>query len=302
MAKKNDSDVCAAITQHSSGLRYLELKGKAGAFKVVKQAVIPLTRAGSADSVASVLMKEVGSFSEPVVFGLPMRDCMTRVIEFPRMPIEEAKLALQFDFDRHFTWPYSECSVDACEVSSPLTPSKDKMSMLVAVSRNEHISRIVQISEKAGIELKAIEPMNVAVLRAVIGHQKNRSEEAWYSVYSDADGLHFAFVDNENGLIYRSSPAGINGIIDAGNEEDVQRAMSEIQRTISFVSNQFKGVQTELLVLSGAIAGNSDIVKEIENSVGLKVKNVNVYEQCGIKSGELAIGFEPALGLCMRSL
>ena len=300
MAKKVQSGACAAITQHSSELRYLELIGSTGAFKVVKQAIIPLVRAGNAESIAALLSREVGSFNAPVVFGLPMRDCMIRVVEFPRMPLEEAKQALQFDFDRHFSWSYAECSVDICEVESPLTSSKDKMSMLVAACRNEHVSKILQIAEKAGMKLEAIEPMNVAVLRAVIGHKNNRKEEAWHSVYSDADGMHFAFVTKNNGLLYRSSPAGINGLFDSINEEDLARAVAEIQRTISFVSNQFKGVSTDLLVLSGAIAANADIAREIENSAGLRVETVNVYEQCGVKSfNDIGPGFEAALGLCM---
>ena len=297
MAKKNQSGR-AAITQHSSGLRYLELSGRPGAYQVEKQAVIPLTRAVTADNMASLLIRELGGFNEPVVFGLPMRECMIRAVEYPRMPIEDAKQALQFDFDRHFTWSYSECSVDACEVESPLT-SGDKMSMLVAACRNEHISKIVQIAEKAKIELKAIEPMNVAALRAVMGHAKLNRKEAWHSVYSDADGLHFAFVNRDNGLLYRSSPAGINGVIEPGNEEDIEKAVTEIQRTISFVANQFKGVSAGSLVLSGAIAAVPDVVRAVESSAGLKVETVDIYKQCGV-TGILGAGFEPALGLCMH--
>jgi type IV pilus assembly protein PilM len=298
--KKDHSGVFAAVTLHSSGLRYLELSGHTGAFKVTRQAVIPVSRAVNADSIASLLSREVGIMNIPVVFGLPMRDCMIRVIEYPRMPMEDALKALQFDFDRHFTWSYSECTVDVCEVESPLTSSRDNMSMLVAASRNEHISKILQIADRVNIELKAIEPMNVAVLRAIIGPISRK--EAWYSIYSDAEGIHFAFVDKNNGLFYRSSPVGINGILDTRNEEEFTRAVSEIQRTISFVANQFKGISADLVVLSGAIATNLDVIKEIEGFIELKVETINVYEQCGISPADaasLGVGFEPALGLCM---
>jgi len=150
------------------------------------------------------------------------------------------------------------------------------------------------------LDLKAIEPMNVAVLRAIIGPISRNG--AWHSIYADAEGLHFAFVDNNNGLFYRSSPSGINGILDTKNEEEFQRAVSEIQRTISFVANQFKGIPSDLLVLSGAIAKNSDVIREIESSIDLRVEAVDVYEQCGINpsdSANMGVGFEPALGLCM---
>ncbi|MCL2767371.1 MAG: pilus assembly protein PilM [Synergistaceae bacterium] len=301
MAKKSQGNAFAAITQHSTGLRYLELSGRPDAYKVVRQAVISEIRSGNADTVATHLMSELGSFSVPVVFGLPMRESMVRVIEFPRMPVEEAKQALQWEFDRHFTWSYSECSVDACEVESPLT-SKDKMSLLVAACRNEHITKVMQIADRAGMKLKAIEPMNVAVLRAIIGNKPDR-KEAWHSMYSDIDGLHFAFVAKDNGLLYRSSPAGMSGIIDANNEDDVQRVISEIQRTISYVTNQFKNVTARTLVLCGAIANNPNIVGTISGSIDLEVETVNVYEQCGIDpdaGGGIGTGFEPALGLCMH--
>jgi len=299
-AKRNQGGAYAAITQHSSGLRYLEMSGSVGGFRVVRHVFIPIPRTVNADSAASLLSRELGSFNSPVVFGLPMRESMIRVIEYPRMPIEEAKQALQFDFDRHFTWSYSECTVDVCEVESPLTSSRDNMSMLVAASRNEHISKILQIADRANMELKAIEPMNVSVLRAAAGPIGRK--DAWHSIYFDSEGIHFAFVDRSNGLFYRSSPTGINGIIDAKNEEDVLKAVTEIQRTISFVSNQFKGVSAESVVLCGAIINNPEVIKVIESSIDLKVEVVNVYEQCGISltdSVDIGIGFEPAVGLCM---
>ena len=301
VTKKDQSGIYAAVTLHASGLRYLELSGHTGAFKVMRHAVIPVSSAVNADSLASLLIREVGGFNSPVIFGLPMRECMIRVIEYPRMPIEDALKALQFDFDRHFTWSYSECTVDVSEVESPLTSSRDNMSMLVAACRNEHISKILQMAERADIDLMAIEPMNVAVLRSIIGPISRK--ESWYSIYSDAEGLHFAYVDNSNGLFYRSSPSGISGIIDTHNEEEYLRAITEIQRTISFVANQFKkGTPAELVVLSGAIAENPEMVRAIENSIDLKVETVNVYEQCGINPSDSSIigaGFEPALGLCM---
>ena len=299
-ASRKDSGVFAAVTLHTSGLRYLEISGHTGAYKVMRQVVIPVSRVVNADSIASLLSREVGSFNVPVVFGLPMRECMIRVIEYPRMPIEDALRALQFDFDRHFTWSYSECTVDVCEVESPLTSSRDNMSKLVAASRNEHISKILQIAERANIDLKAIEPMNVSVLRSIIGPISRK--EAWHSIYTDTEGLHFAFVDNNNGLFYRSSPSGINGILDVNNEEEFQRAISEIQRTISFVANQFKGISSDLVVLSGAVTNNPEAVRAIESSIDLKVESINVYEQCGISpndSASMGVGFEPALGLCM---
>jgi len=299
MAKKIQSGACAAITQHSVGLRYLELNGKPGSFKIARQASIPFAREGSADSISSLLLKEISAFNAPVVFGLPMRESMIRVIEYPRMPVEDARQALQFDFDRLFTWPYSECSVDVCEVESPLTSSDDKMSMLVAACRNEHIFKIMHIAEGTRMTLKAIEPMNVAVLRTIIGHNMNREDEPWCSVYSDTDGIHFAFVSNDNGLLYRSSPAGISGIIDPEDKESVEKAASEIQRTISYITTQFKGVSVGLLVLTGAI-GNPEVAQLIESAVGLRVETVDIYERCGI-SGEISDGFEPALGLCLRS-
>jgi hypothetical protein len=138
-------------------------------------------------------------------------------------------------------------------------------------------------------------------LRAITG-PIGRNKEAWHSIYFDSDGLHFAVVENNNGLFYRSSPVGISGVIDARNEEEILRVITEIQRTISFVANQFKGMSAELVVLSGAIANNPEVVQAIESSIDLKVETVNVYAQCGINptsSAELGVGFEPALGLCM---
>lgn len=290
----------AAISLHGDALRYLEIEGAAGNFRVGNSIELPMSRDGFNNFMGVVmsLRAQVGRFP-PLVFGVPMRESMIRLIEYPHMPLDDAKQALQFDFDRHFTWSYSESAVDVCEVDSPLPLPPGKMSMLVAACRNEIISQILEIAERTKIRIEGIEPMSVALLRSVIGKAKSR-KGAWYSFCAEPDGVHFAFVFNDNGVFYRSGAP--RGVLDITSDDGVLAIMEEVQKTITFVGNQFKGVQPNKIVLSGMFANNQKIASVIESSTSIETESVDIYSQWGLAGpNTLGSGFEATFGLCVRN-
>lgn len=292
--------VRAAISLHDDALRYLEIDKVADGFRVVRSVELPMSRDGFSNftGVVMSLRAQVGKFP-PIAFGVPMRESMLRLVEYPKMPLEDAKQAFQFDFDRYFTWSYLESAVDMCEVELPTPVPPGKMSMLVAACRNDIISQILEISEKVNIKIAAIEPMSVALLRVIAG-KNNVRNGTWYSFFAEPHGLHFAFVFNNNGIFYRSSFA--LGVWDMETDDGILAVMEEIQKTITFVGNQFRGVTPQRVVLSGLFANNPRVAEVIESSTTLSVESIDIYSQCGLEDAQsLSNGFEPALGLCLRN-
>lgn len=294
----------AAISLHTDALRYLELSGEPGNLNVVRSAMSPV----SIDVISSVmgsvssLRANVGRLP-PLVFGVPARETMVRLVEYPRMPIADAKLAFQFDFDKHFTWSSSESTFDICEVEAPVPPPPGKMSMLVAACRNEIVSEILGVADSLKVKIQAIEPASVAVLRAVMGKNPLRTG-LWYSIYGAPDGasINFAVAYNSNGVFYRlgSAPAGAR--FDPESDDGVLAIAEEIQKTMTFVSNQFKNVPLSSIVLDGSFAGNSAVSAVVENITSVRPESVNAFGEWGVHGDmqDMDVGFIATLGLCMR--
>lgn len=298
------SKTYAAISLHIDALRYLELSGEPGNLSIVRSAELPLPSGGvsSIMGVMSSLRAQVGRFP-PLAFGVPTRETMVRLVEYPRMPMEEAKQAFQFDFDRHFTWSHAESAFDLCEVESPVPPAAGKMTMLVAACRNEIISQILDVAEEMKLQIKSIEPVSTAILRAVMGKNPSRNG-LWYSIFGAPGGtaINFALAYNDNGIFYRlgGTPAGTR--FDADSEEGVLAISEEIQRTMAFVSNQFKNIPLSSIVLHGSLAGNERIAAVIENMTSVRPESSDIFGDWGVRDAnhELNAGFVASLGLCMR--
>lgn len=288
----------AAVSIHPDALRYLEIDGGADNLRVARSAVLPISRDGDWVGAIERLREQTGKIP-PLIFGVPMRETMIRLVEYPRIPLEDAKQALQFDFDKYFTWPFSESAVDVCEVESPLPLAPGKMTMLVAACRNEIVSKILNVTERTGVTLAAIAPMRVAILRAVMGRIPAH-KGAWYSFDADPDGLHFAFAFNDNGIFYRSGAS--RGALDLNSEDGISGIIDEVQRTMTFVGNQFKEVFPQRIVLSGLLAGNARVTEAVESSTELLTESVDPYKIWGLSGAErLDKDFEITFGLCVRN-
>ncbi|MDR2179895.1 MAG: pilus assembly protein PilM [Synergistaceae bacterium] len=301
----------AGIALHGDSLRYLELSGTRGALKVVNQDMTPISPGAivkdslvNLDTIASALenlKNSVGGFHCPVVLGIPSRDVILRLVEYPKMSIEEVKDALQFEFDKYFPYPYQEAAADVAEVEVPTPDASDKSTILVATCRQRIVTDIVRATGRAGISLAAVEPMNVAFFRAAIGPESRTG--SYFVVFVEPESTQIMLGYKDNGILFRSTAVDLTSREIRDSEEGVMPILRDVQNTIIFAGNQYRGLEPNNLILGGIVGKDSRLGGLLESGASLAVLPLDVWNLWRTSSpmGNVP-GFEVAFGLAVRNL
>ncbi|MDR1377057.1 MAG: pilus assembly protein PilM [Synergistaceae bacterium] len=310
-ASKNKGGTFAGIALHGDSLRYLELNGTRGALKVVKQEIVPISQGAivkdslvNLDMVMSAfegLKSAVGGFHCPVILGIPSRDVILRLVEYPKMSIEDVKEALQFEFDKYFPYPYQEAAADVAEVEVPNPDAADKSTILVATCRQRIVNDIVRATSRVGVSLAAVEPMNVAFFRAAIGPDMRSG--SYFVVFVEPESTQIMLGYKDNGILFRSTAVDLTSREMRDSEEGVMPILRDIQNTIIFTGNQYRGLEPTNLILGGIVGKDSRLSALLESAASLSVLALDVWSLWRTPSllGNVS-GFEVAFGLAVRNL
>jgi type IV pilus assembly protein PilM len=301
----------AGVALHGDSVRYVELNGGRGSLKVVKQEIIPVAHGAIVkDSLASVdavitafesLKSAVGGFKCPVILGIPSRDIILRLVEYPKMPIEDVKEALQFEFDKYFPYPYNEAAADVSEVEVPSPEAADKSTVLVATCRQRIVSDIMRGTSRIGMPLLAVEPMNVAFFRAAIGPDIHSG--SYFVVFVEPESTQIMLGYKDNGILFRSTAADLTSKDVRESEEGIMPILRDVQNTIIFAGNQYRGLTPNHLILGGIVGRESKLGALLQSTASMTVASLNVWDLWRTSSlaGNVG-GFEAAFGLAVRNL
>ena len=301
----------AGIALHGDSMRYVELNGGRGALKVVKQEIVPIAHGAIVkDSLAAVealitafesLKSAIGGFKCPVVLGVPSRDVILRLVEYPKMPIEDVKEALQFEFDKYFPYPYNEAAADVSEVEVPSPEAADKSTVLVATCRLRIVSDIMRGAARVGMPLAAVEPMNVAFFRAAIGPDIRTG--SYFVVFVEPESTQIMLGYKDNGILFRSTAADLTSREVRESDDGIMPILRDVQNTIIFAGNQYRGLTPNHLILGGIVGKESRLGALLESTASVSVASLNVWDlwRASPVTGNVG-GFEAAFGLAVRNL
>ena len=301
----------AGVALHGDSVRYVELNGGRGSLKVVRQEIIPVASGAVVkDSLAAVdsvvtalesLKNAVGGFKCPVTLGIPSRDVILRLVEYPKMPIEDVKEALQFEFDKYFPYPYNEAAADISEVEVPSPEAADKSTVLVATCRLRIVSDIMRGVSRLSMPVVAVEPMNVAFFRAAIG--PNVRTDSYFVVFVEPESTQIMLGYKDNGILFRSTAADLTSRDVRESEEGIMPILRDVQNTIIFAGNQYRGLAPSHLILGGIVGKDSQLSKLLESTASVTVDALNIWDLWRTSSlAGNAGGFEVAFGLALRNL
>jgi type IV pilus assembly protein PilM len=308
--KRNKNSI-AGVALHGDSVRYLELSGVVGSLDIVRQEMIPLERGvvvkdsitdmGKVLSALEELKSALGGFSCPVVLGIPPRDVILRLLDYPRMDIEDVKEALQLEFDKYFPYPYKEAAADISEVEVPSRDASDKVFVLAATCRRRTVNDIMRITSKVGISLSAIEPINVAFFRAAIGSMGRPG--GFFVVFVEPESTHIMLGYRDNGILFRSASVDLTTQDLRDSDEGLMPILRDVQNTIIFAGNQYKELTPDSLILGGVLGKDSRLPLLLESGAAVSVTVLDVEELWGTASPVGGMeGFEAAFGLAVRSL
>ena len=310
-SRKKAKGVFAGLALHEDSLRYLEL-GRSGAkFHVVRQEFVAVPAGGIVkESLQAMevleqsleeLKAQLGKFSCPVVLGVPSRDVILRLVEYPKMPLDDVRDALSLEFERYFPYSWGESASDIAEVEAPDRDASAKSTVLVATCKLDYMRELLRTMGRVGIPLEAVEPMNVAFFRASMGPQVR--DGAYFVVGVEPDVTHIVLGYKDNGILFRSALIDQTNSEHRNSEADLMPILKDVQSTAVFAGNQYRGIEIRDLILGGSVGENPKLKSLLEAAVSLNVSLSDVWTTWGAPSPFGSVpGYDSAFGLALRSL
>lgn len=319
--KSRRKGTAAGLALHEDSLRYIELAHAGSGFQVVRQEIVPMPAGaivkGSIQQFDVLeqgleeLRGQVGKFTYPVVLGVPSRDVILRLVEYPRMPLEDIRDALALEFEKYFPYSWSEAAADLAEVEVPVSEGGGSASstILVATTRLDYMKNLIRAAERIDLPLGAIEPMNVAFFRASLGSEPRA--EACFIVGIEPEVTHIMLGYKDNGILYRSTLVDLRDAQRRETEANLMPIFQDIQNTKVFARNQYRGMEISHLILGGSF-GENDLLKKLlegnvtaggDDSSPISVSFSDVWSSWGITSSLGKVpGYDTSIGLALRNV
>ena len=126
------------------------------------------------------LVEKAGVTTNKVVASLPNNSVFTSVIEMPKLPESELKVAVEFEAKKYVPLPLQEVALSwsilddkKSKVGNPVADSRVKV-LLTAVP-TVVIDNYVKVFQMAGLEADALEIEALALIRSLIGEDLNNN-------------------------------------------------------------------------------------------------------------------------------
>lgn len=207
----------------------------------------------------------------PVVIGLPPGDVMMRPVAFPDMNNDDLKSTIDLNFEEYFPFSRDEAVLDFTKINIPSNPNLQNISqqihVLIAAARRSCIEEILKIIESSGLKLEAIEPYNLAILRAIPESQNDLCLVADVNEFFTSITIAW----NGEGIFFRASNRG----------NDLDSVTTDILNTAQFTENQYRGFNIKMIILTG----NEILSSRLAETLGNRAQIINLPSEFASSDG-----------------
>jgi len=249
------------------------------------------------------LVKDAGITTKSVVAALPASKVFASVITTPKVSAAELGQAVKYQVDQYIPMPIDQVRLD-WTVLGPGKNENEQLVLLIAAP-NTTTEKYLNIFEKAGLELVALEVDVTALSRAVL------TPDAGQVVMLDVGSLASTVSIVVNGAphLIHSVPVGAAAFVQAlgqGLKIDANEAMAmvqkfgmnknamdgkvlkhlkpvadsildEIKKSTAFYANENSDARLEKLVFTGGAAGMPELPLYVANSLKMPVELGNAW-------------------------
>ena len=301
----------AGLSIEGGAIRYLELRPSSHGFIIARSAKVSVEEGTIAQdrivnmdrlstALGSLRTKLGGKFAPSVVVGLPPQDAIIRIVEMPKMNMEDARSAFGWDFEHYFSFPLKDASFDIVPVDVPSPLSDENMSVMIVASRLAVVNGILDMVAKEDARVTAIEPAGIAIVRGVVGSRGESSSGSLILSVGDRSSQ-IILEYKGNGLVYRTVYVGARSELQGGASV-YEVLMQEVRNSIVFGSSQFRGLSVKEIVLCGEHGGDEGLLAEVQAAFDEYRCHVADPWMAWSIEGELPeeYGWEAAIGLAVR--
>lgn len=297
----------------ATAIRLVQLKKHGTKPVLVAYGAVPLpanlAASDSSDAVDQLalairnLVKDTGVTTKSVVAALPASKIFASVITTPKLSAAELSKAVKYQADQYIPMPIDQVRLD-WTVLGPGKTENEQLVLLVAAPNNT-TEKYLQIFEKAGLELVALEADVTALSRAVL------TPDAGHVVMLDIGSLAstVSLVVNGAPRLIHSIPVGAAAFVQAvsqGLKIDATQAVAmvqkfgmnktsmegkivkslqpvvdnileEIKKSITFYGNENPDAKFDKLVFTGGAVGMPDLPLYVANTLRLPVEMGNAW-------------------------
>lgn len=297
----------------ATSVRLVQLKKHGNKPVLVAYGTAPLSTnliaSDSADAVNQLalvikkLVKDAGITTKSVVSALPASKIFASVITTPKLSAAELGKAVKYQADQYIPMPIDQVRLDWTVLGQGA--NENEQLVLLIAAPNTTTEKYLQIFEKAGLELVALEVDVTALSRAVL------TPDAGHVVMLDVGSLAstVSLVVNGSPRLIHSVPVGAAAFVQAlgqGLKIDASQAMAmvqkfgmnrmsmdgkvlkslqpvadsildEIKKSVTFYTNENHDAKFDKLVFTGGAAGMPELPLYIANSLKLPVELGNAW-------------------------
>jgi len=329
----------------SSAVRAVQLRGAGATKSLVRYGSLPVdakTSQSDADAdqkrlagVIANLVKQTGLSVKDVVVGLPSNKMFTTIVDFPKLPGTELEKAISLQLDTHIPMNTAEAKVDWAVLGDSPSGEGQVEVMLSAVANSYAESRLDML-ESIGLNVVAIEPDALALARALLPFG---TTDAVMVLDIGASATDLVLVYGGAPRLIRAIPTGGNTFIKVaqqnlnvdekqatqfvykfGLNEDklegqvfhalegtVDSLVGEIQKSVKYFINRYKGVALSKIVVSGGASTLPGFPLYLANKLGVQIEIGNAWLNVAYPQSRhndliaLSNNFSVAVGLAERT-
>ncbi len=227
----------------------------------------------------TTLLGQSGIDTKNVVLGIPSGKVFATVIDMPDMPAEEQNAAIRYQSEQYIPTSPDETKIDWAILGKSLHDAS-KNEVLIVSATNEFTESRLDLVEALGLNVVAIEPDSLAIVRALLPSDA-KGVQMLINVSESATDVVIAHEGTPR--LIRSLPTGIMSIAKAASqrlsvdeaqamqfllkfgflrdklegqlfnsiESTIDQFASEIAKSISFFENKYPNVKVDTTILSG---------------------------------------------------
>lgn len=326
----------------STAIRLVQLKGSGkrpvlvsyGEIKV-PDGLVASDSTADRDKIVTLikqLLKETRTSVRNVVLGVPSANIFASVITTPKLSHGELSKAIKYQADQYIPMALAEVKLDYSILGPGSNP--EELEVLLVAAPNSTINKYLEISEKAGLEIVALEPNATAVARALVPPSpiaviildlasystdltivldnaprlmRSVSIGARTFVKSVAQNLGLDEAQAEQ-FTYRFglTSTKLEGQVLKAIKPSVDGLVSEVEKSIKFFASRYQTAKIEKLILTGQAVGMPEFTTYVANASGLPVEVGNAWINVSYPAGQqerlfnLSSEYATAVGAAMR--
>jgi type IV pilus assembly protein PilM len=297
----------------ATAIRLVQLKGSGGRPVLVTygEVTVPVGLTASDSSLdrnkiaehIRELVRETRVSTNHVVVGLPSASVFASVITTPKLTPTELSKAIKYQADQYVPMSLDEVKLDWAILGQGKT--EDEMEVLLVAAPNSAANKCLDIMEKAGLEIVALEANALAVCRALLPPTEAAAVILDMSTFSSD----LTVVYRNSPRLVRSVSIGVQtlvkavaqnlGLDDAQAEQFTYRfgltstklegqvlkavkpsldgLVTEIEKSVKFFTGKYAEVKPEKLIVTGLGVAMPELVTYLANSTGLPVEVGNAW-------------------------